>query len=199
VSKAPVHLAGAVKPSEQAHILYGTRSLAADDDDRFASSILNTVLGGPMSSRLFQEVREKRGLVYAIYATTNHYIGTGQFNIYAGTRPDNAQEVLELISKEISALKTTGITADELSWSKDYVCGHVALSLESTSSRMIKLGKNAVNGLELLSLDETLARYRAVSLDDVARVIKRVLSEAPVIAVISPQGPDQFSEFVSSL
>ena len=184
------------KDTEQAHIIYGMPGVALGDDDRYAASLLDTALGGGMSSRLFQEVREKRGLAYAVYATTTSYINAGQFIVYAGTRPTNIEEVLSVVHRELRSVLENGLSTEELERVREYVIGHIVLSMESTSQRMLRLGKNAISGLELYSLDELIARYRAVSLDDIQRVAERVLGLRPTVAIISPRAK---AEVIGSL
>ena len=174
------------KDTEQAHIVYGMPGIPLGDEDRFAASLLDTVLGGGMSSRLFQEIREKRGLAYAVYSTNVPYHGAGQFVVYAGTRPSNMMELISIVRYEIQKLLEAGLTAGELERAREQVIGHIVLSMESTSQRMVKLGLNSISDLELLSLDESIRRYREVSLDDTMRVAQRVLSLSPTIAIISP-------------
>ncbi|MDR2672872.1 MAG: insulinase family protein [Coriobacteriales bacterium] len=182
------------KDTEQAHLVYGMPGVALGEDDRYAARILDSTLGGPMSSRLFQEVREKRGLAYAIYAATVPYMNAAQFFIYCGTRPANLAEVYSLIRTETAKLLERGISTEELKRVKEYLIGTMVLAMESTRDRMIKLGSHAVQGLELLSLEETIDRYRAVEPTDIQRVAKRVLSAQPTIAVISPLGKKELSE-----
>lgn len=174
------------KDTEQAHLLYGMPGVPLGDPERFAARLMETALGGPMSSRLFQEVREKRGLAYAVYAATSPYINAAQFYIYVGSRPSNLQEVVGVLRGEITQLLDKGLTSEELKRVQDYTVGHLVLSAESTRDHMFKLGANAVQDLELLSLDETIERYRSVTLDDIKRVTQRILSAAPTVAVVSP-------------
>jgi len=174
------------KDTEQAHIVYGMPGIPLGDADRYAASLLDTVFGGGMSSRLFQEVREKRGLAYAVYSTNVPYYGAGQFVVYAGTRPSNMMELISIIRREIKKLLETGLTAGELERAREQVIGHIVLSMESTSQRMAKLGSNSISDLEILSLDESIRRYREVSLDDTKRVAQRILSLDPTVAIISP-------------
>ncbi|MDR0347764.1 MAG: insulinase family protein [Coriobacteriales bacterium] len=176
------------KETEQAHIIYGMPGTPAGSDDRFASALLDATLGGGMSSRLFQEVREKRGLAYAVYASTMPYIGTGQFVVYAGTRPANIEEVISLVHGELAKVLSAGITREELERVREYVIGHIVLSMESTSQRMLRLGQGAIGEIDVLSLDEIISRYRTVDLADVQRVAERVLSQEPTVAIISPRG-----------
>jgi predicted Zn-dependent peptidase len=187
------------KETEQAHIIYGMPGIPIGDDDRFAGSLLDTALGGGMSSRLFQEVREKRGLAYAVYSTTMPYIGAGQFIVYAGTRPSNIEEVVSIVQRELSGALGAGLTAEELERVREYAIGHIVLSMESTSQRMLRLGKSAISETELLSLDELIARYRAVSLDDIQRVAARVLDQMPTIAIISPRAEQEVESSLVSL
>jgi len=181
------------KETEQAHIVYGMPGLSLADDDRFACSLLDAALGGGMSSRLFQEVREKRGLAYAVYSSNIPYCGAGQFIVYAGTRPANINEVVSIIRHEIALMLEAGLTVEELKRVREYVIGHIVLSMESTSQRMLRLGKNAVTDMELLSLDEIIDSYRKVSLGDIMRVARRVLACDPTIAIISPLDEQEVS------
>jgi predicted Zn-dependent peptidase len=174
------------KDTEQAHLIYGTNGIPLGDDDRFASALLDSALGGGMSSRLFQEIREKRGLAYAVFSTTSSYIGAGSFMIYVGTRPENLSEVMQIIVDELDKMIQSGLDEAELQRMKDYLVGSTVLSQESTASRMIRIGRNAINDLPILSLDEVIESYRAVTLDDISRVATRVLVSAPTVAVISP-------------
>ncbi|MDR1083218.1 MAG: insulinase family protein, partial [Coriobacteriales bacterium] len=187
------------KETEQAHIVYGMPGIPLGDDDRFASSLLDAALGGGMSSRLFQEVREKRGLAYAVYATTIPYIGTGQFIVYAGTRPTNIEEVVSIVHRELTAVIEKGLSFDELELVREYLIGHIVLSMESTSQRMLRLGKSAMGETELLSLDELIARYRAVDLEDIQRVASRVLDQKPTVAIISPREEQTLKDALATL
>jgi predicted Zn-dependent peptidase len=187
------------KETEQAHLIYGMPGIALGDDDRFASSILDTALGGGMSSRLFQEIREKRGLAYAVFATTMPYIGGGQFGVYVGTRPANIEEVVTIIKQELKKALLTGLDAQELDRIREYVLGHIVLGSESTSSRMLRLGKSAVGNLEIQSLDQVIENYRAVTLEDVFRVAQRVLDQQPTLALISPRPTDELEAELESI
>jgi predicted Zn-dependent peptidase len=185
------------KETEQAHIIYGMPGLPLGDEDRFASALLDTALGGGMSSRLFQEVREKRGLAYAVYASTMSYGGAGQFVVYAGTRPSNIEEVVSIVKRELAGVVESGLTEEELDRVREYAIGHIVLSMESTSQRMTRIGKSAICELDLLSLDEIIARYRAVTLSDVQQVAQRVLMQDPTIAIISPREEDELKQVLS--
>jgi predicted Zn-dependent peptidase len=172
------------KETEQTHICYGVSCLNARHPDRFTLSVVDTVLGGGMSSRLFQEIREKKGLAYAVFSFHALYQDTGQFTVYAGTRPGNAEEVVRLIQAQIERLLTSGLTDDELSRAKESIKGHLVLGLESTRNRMTRLGKNAVTGGELLAVDEVIRRIDAVDLESAHRVASDVLDRERVLAMI---------------
>ncbi|MDP2233283.1 MAG: pitrilysin family protein [Actinomycetota bacterium] len=179
-------LAVLTKETEQTHICYGMASLNAHHEDRFALSVIDTVLGGGMSSRLFQEIREKKGLAYAVYSFQALYQDTGQFAVYAGTRPSNTEQVFELIQVEVERMRLQGMTAEELTLAKDSIKGHMVLGLESTRNRMTRLGKNRVTDGELLSVDEIVARIDSLTLDDVGRVAADVLAGEKILAMIGP-------------
>lgn len=174
------------KETEQAHICYGVEALNAHHPDRFTLSVLDGILGGGMSSRLFQEIRERRGLVYAVYSFSMLFQDTGQFAVYAGTRPDNAEEVIRLIRTEIEKVAQSGVTPEELDRVRQAAKGHLVLGMESTRNRMTRLGKNEVTGGEILSADEIMERFDAVTMDDLRRVSAEALNREKVLAVIGP-------------
>jgi predicted Zn-dependent peptidase len=180
------HLCVATKDTEQAHICWGTLGVAADDDDRFAQGVLDAVLGGGMASRLFQEIREKRGLAYAVYSYSSPYMDTGSFTIYAGTRPDNTEQVIRLIATEVEKVLESGITSEELDRARESMKGHLVLGLENTNTRMVRLGRSQICGLEILSIDELIDRYGAVTLDDVQRVARDTLGGPRTLALVGP-------------
>ena len=151
------------KPLEQAHLCLGLKGISAEHKDRYASALLNAVLGGNVSSRLFQEVREKRGLAYSIYSCLSAYSDGGTWSIYAGTRPSEAPRVIELVTRELRRLCTNGIRRDELARAKNQMKGGVMLGLESTSSRMGKLAKDELHHGRRVSLDEVMAGIDRVS------------------------------------
>lgn len=184
------------KDTEQAHICYGVEAMNAHHPDRFALSILDGVLGGGMSSRLFQEIREKRGLAYAVYSFSALYRDTGQFAVYAGTRPDNAQEVIGLIRQEMEQVASSGVTPHELDRVRQSTKGHLVLGMESTRMRMTRLGKNEVVGGEILSADEIVERFDAITMEDLKRVAAGVLERERVLAVIGPFTRQQLEPLV---
>jgi predicted Zn-dependent peptidase len=155
------------KDTEQYHVCLGAPGIARDDDRRFALRVLDNVLGGTSSSRLFQEVREKRGLAYSVYSFQSLYAGTGQVGLYLGTRPDNVGRALRVVGDELERFRDAPATADELERSKENVKGRVVLSLESTTSRMNRLGSSVLADMPLMTVDEVIERIDAVTLDDV--------------------------------
>ncbi|MCW2999099.1 MAG: insulinase family protein [Solirubrobacterales bacterium] len=162
------------KDTEQYHVCLGAPGLARHDDRRFALRILDNVLGGTSSSRLFVEVREKRGLAYAVYSFAAQYATTGQVGLYVGTRPDNVGTAMGIVNTELEKLRQDGISAEELERSKDNVKGRILLSLESTVARMNRLGSSLLAEMPLLDIDELEARIDAVSLDDVLRLSREL-------------------------
>jgi len=155
------------RPTEQANVIVGCPGLTATDDRRFALSVLSAVLGGGTSSRLFQEIREKRGLAYSVYSFASGHSDTGIFGLYAGCAPARLDEVVALMSDEWAHLAADGITDAELERSIGQLCGSLVLGLEDSGSRMSRLGKAELVHGELLSLTEYLERIRAVTADQV--------------------------------
>jgi predicted Zn-dependent peptidase len=164
------------KDTEQYHLTLGAPAPARDDELRFALRVLDNILGGTSSSRLFQEVREHRGLAYNVYSFQALYAGRGQIGIYLGTRPDNVAPALKVVADELQRLREDGVTAEELARSKENVKGRLVLSLESTASRMNRLGASVLAGLPLMSIDEVVERIESVSLDDVNGLVRELLA-----------------------
>lgn len=155
------------KETEQYHLCLGGAGIPRGDERRFALRVLDTILGGSTSSRLFQEVREKRGLAYSVYSYASHYADTGQVALYVGTRPDNVGEALDVIGSELRRLRDDGVTEEELERARDNVKGRTVLSMESTLTRMNRVGSSVLMGVPLLTVDEVLAAFDAVTLEDV--------------------------------
>jgi predicted Zn-dependent peptidase len=155
------------KETEQYHLCLGGLGMPRGDDRRFALRVLDTILGGSTSSRLFQEVREKRGLAYSVYSYASHYQDSGQVALYVGTRPENVAEAVEVIGSELRRLNDDGVNEQELERARDNVKGRTVLSMESTLTRMNRLGSSILMGVPLLTIDEVLAAFDAVTLDDV--------------------------------
>jgi predicted Zn-dependent peptidase len=182
------------RPTEQAHLVFGVRALARDDPDRYALSVVNQALGGGMSSRLFQEVREKRGLAYAVYSYRVAFNGTGAIGIYAGTSPERAHETLAVVRGELDRLVADGLPEHELAAAKGHLKGSTALSLETSSSRMHRLGRSELTTNEVPSVDELVAEIEAVTVEDADRVIQRVFAATPrILSVVGPFDPDDFA------
>jgi predicted Zn-dependent peptidase len=164
------------KDTEQYHVCLGAPGPARDDERRFALRVLDNILGGTSSSRLFVEVREKRGLAYSVYSFQSLYRGTGQVGLYLGTRPDNVARALGVVAEELERFREHPATAEELERSKENVKGRIVLSLESTSARMNRLGASVLADLPLLSLDELIARIDAVTLEDLEELARELLA-----------------------
>lgn len=186
--EAPVAGAGVElleRPTEQGHLVWSVPGLARNDPRRFALSVLNAAVGGGMSSRLFQEIREKRGLSYAVFSYSAQYAPAGMLNVYAGCNPAKAGEVLGLIDDVLADVVGSGITATELERAKGLVSGSLVLGLEDTSARMARLAKAELVYDELHAVSDILARIEAVTLDDVAELAK-LWSSTPSLAVVGP-------------
>jgi predicted Zn-dependent peptidase len=164
------------KDTEQYHVCVAAPGIARSDRRRFTASILDSVLGGSASSRLFQEIREKRGLAYSVYTFASQYADTGQIGVYLGTREENLGECLEIVAAQIAEVAAAGPRADELGRAKENLKGRVMLSMELTSNRMSRLGKSLVTDSELLDLDRVVAEIEAVDADAVAGLAEVLLA-----------------------
>jgi len=162
------------KETEQMHVCLGGVGMARSDPRRFQLSVLDSLFGGSLSSRLFQEVREKRGLVYSVYSFSSMYAETGLSGVYFGCRPERLEAVMETVGRELVRLSTELVPEDELRRAKEHLKGRVILGLESTSSRMTRLGKGILTNTEILSLDELAERIDAVTSEDVLRLANEV-------------------------
>ncbi|MEX0650408.1 MAG: pitrilysin family protein, partial [Actinomycetota bacterium] len=186
------------RKTEQAHICLGTNGLARNDPDRFAFLVVNTALGGGMSSRLFQEVREKRGLAYSVYSYHSQYTEAGLFSAYAGTTPARATDVVSLLLRELELVRDGGITEAEFERAKGHVKGSIVLSLEDPGGRMSRLGRSEIAHGEILSVNQALRRVEQVTFDDVHRVAGRVLSQPMTLTVLGPFGASAFRDVLGS-
>ena len=188
-------LAVVERPLEQTHVVLGTRALRRDDPDRFALAVIDQVLGGGMSSRLFQEVREKRGLAYSVFSYRSAFEETGSLAVYCGTAPERVDEVLEVVRGELDRLVSDGGISDrELGSAKGHLTGSLALSLESSSSRMHRIGRSELTMGEIPSLDFVVEQVERVTPADVGRVIDRVLGSGHrTLAVVGPVDSASFS------
>jgi predicted Zn-dependent peptidase len=185
------------RPIEQANLIIGCEALSRTDERRFALGVLNAALGGGMSSRLFQEVREKRGLAYSVYSFASQHADTGLWGIYAGCLPSKADEVLSICSAEVAKVIESGLTDAELSRGKGQVRGGIVLGLEDPSSRMTRIGKSELVYPNLEPVDEILAAIDAVTHDDIRAVAAEVLSRPKVLAVVGPF--EEEAPFLSAL
>lgn len=182
------------KETEQAHITVGGQGLPRRHPDRFALSVMDNILGGSMSSRLFQRVREQLGLVYSIYSYTGLFIGMGMVGIYAGTHPKQAARVIGLIEEELIKARDEGFSADEMERAKNHIRGSLYIGNEDSGNRMTRLAKAELSGGEHLTIDEMVARVEAVTMDDIHRVFSETWGAVPLsLAVIGPFEPDAVS------
>lgn len=180
------------KDTEQYHVTLGGPGIQRGDDRRHALAILDTVFGGSTSSRLFREVREKRGLAYAVGSYTQQFADGGLIGLYVGTREDNIEEACEVIAAELSSIHSEGITQEELARAKEHVKGRLVLSSESTAARMSRIGKAVLFETDLLSLDEMIGRVDAVSLDDVAALADELYAPDQLAAAAIAPSEDRF-------
>jgi predicted Zn-dependent peptidase len=175
------------KDTEQVYVVLGTRGLSLRDERRYALSVLDTILGGGMSSRLFQEVREKRGLVYSVYSFQQAYREAGLFAVSAGTSPKNVQECVDVISEELQRAAREGVSEAELSLAKEHIKGSLTLSLESTSSRMIRLGRGEFTHGYHLTTEEIESKIDAVTCEQVLSLSHELLAPANLgLCVLGP-------------
>jgi predicted Zn-dependent peptidase len=177
------------KDTEQVHVCLGGLGLPRGDERRFALRVLDATFGGLSSSRLFQAVREERGLAYAVYSFSGQYADAGQIGLYLGTRPDNLGETLRVVSAEIERLREQPATDEELDRARENVKARIVLSMESSSARMNRLGSATLFGLPLLETDELMARIDAVSHDDLRALVDELW--APGRLGAAGIGPDE--------
>jgi predicted Zn-dependent peptidase len=187
------------KDTEQCHVCLGAIGLPRGDDRRFASRVLDAIFGGLSSSRLFQAVREERGLAYSVYSFAGQYADTGQIGLYVGTRPDKVGEAMAVVADELGTLRERGVTAEELNRARENVKARVVLALESTGSRMNRLGASLLFGLPLLETDEVMERFDAVTLDELRELTDELW--APERLSAAGIGPDEqaFRDAVSDV
>jgi predicted Zn-dependent peptidase len=181
------------KDTEQAHLVLGCPAIGRLDGRRFALGVLNNALGGGMSSRLFQEIRERRGLAYSVYSYTSQHADSGLFAVYAGCAPGKVDEVLELCRVELDRVSVDGLSDAEVGRGKGMMKGSLVLGLEDTGSRMSRLGKGELLYDELLSVDDLLARVDAVTPEQVRAIAADVLAQPMSLAVIGPFADHDFT------
>ncbi|WP_216216313.1 M16 family metallopeptidase [Amycolatopsis aidingensis] len=175
--------------TEQAHVMLGLRALSRHDERRFTLSVLNAALGGGMSSRLFQEVRERRGLAYQVYSSVASYADAGHLSVYAGCQPERLGEVAGLLGELLGKVAEDGLTDTEVARAKGQLRGSLVLGLEDTASRMSRIGKNELNYGEYLGVRDTIARIDAVTTAEVARLARTLLRRPGGIAAAAVVGP----------
>ncbi|MDI3420742.1 M16 family metallopeptidase [Streptomyces luteolus] len=174
------------RKTEQAHVVLGMPGLARTDERRWALGVLNTALGGGMSSRLFQEVREKRGLAYSVYSYTSGYADCGLFGVYAGCRPSQVHDVLRICRDELDQVAEHGLSDDEIGRAIGQLAGSTVLGLEDTGALMNRIGKSELCWGDHISVDDLLARIAAVTPDEVREVARDILGQRPSLSVIGP-------------
>jgi predicted Zn-dependent peptidase len=189
VAPPPPSLRFQQKDTEQYHVCVGAPGISRSDRRRFAASLLDSILGGSASSRLFQEIREKRGMAYAVYTFTSQYTDTGLIGFYVGTREENLTECLEIAARELADVAAGNLRPNELARAKENLKGRIVLSMESTSNRMSRLGKSLITDTELLSLDRLIAEIDAVDEAEVTELAAVLL--APDGLSAAGIGPDE--------
>ena len=185
------------RPTEQANLVLGTSGLARTDDRRYALGVLNNALGGGMSSRLFQEIREKRGLAYSVYSFASQQAGAGQFGVSVGCHPAKVPEVLSIVREQLADVAANGVSAAEVERGKGQSRGGLVLGLEDNSSRMSRIGKGELAHGEVLTVDTVLARIAAVTPEDCREVAAAVLSRPQCLAVVGPFTDEDFADVLS--
>ena len=181
------------RKTEQAHLVLGVRTPGALDDDRFALEVVTQALGGGISSRLFQEVREKRGLAYSVFSYRFALHDCGALAFYAGTSPKNAGQVVDLFHESFDALDASGLTERELAIAKGQVKGSMVLGLEDTGARMGRIGRSQLVHGRVPDIDDVLARIDALTLDDIDRVVAGLGQEPRALAAIGPFPKNAFA------
>ena len=187
------------RKTEQAHMLYGMEGVARADERRFAMGVLSAALGGGMSSRLFQEIREKRGLAYSVYAYAQQFAGSGTLGFYAGCNPTKAVEVVEIIREVLSDVADNGMTHEEIERAKGAVRGSLVLSQEDSGSRMSRIGKNEIVYGQVMDFDDILKAISRVSAEDIREIAGEYLTKTPTLALVGPfKNPAKFEKVLKS-
>jgi predicted Zn-dependent peptidase len=184
------------RDTEQAHVVIGGEGLDRGDERRWAFEVMNHILGGGMSSRLFTTIREERGLVYTVYSFRTSYADTGAWGVYAGTTPDQVHTVLDLIHTELDKMASDGVSSDELERARGAMRGGLALAMEDANSRMIRLGRDELIGAPHLSVGERLAMVEAVTREDIQAIAQTLLQGPKVIGAVGPFGQSQLESYL---
>lgn len=185
------------KETEQYHICFGAPGISRSDDRRYALNVMDTVFGGSSSSRLFREIREKRGLAYSVGSYSSQFADQGTVAMYVGTREDNVAEACEIIGRELGSLRADGVSADELERAKEHVKGRSVLVMESTSSRMSRNGSATLFDLPLLGIDDIIAKIDAVTIGDVAALAEELYAPENISAACIGAEEDCFRKAVA--
>ncbi len=199
VAAPPPGLRFQQRETEQYHVCIGAPGIARSDRRRFAASLLDSILGGTASSRLFQEIREKRGMAYAVYSFTSQYTDTGYVGFYVGTREENLAECLDIAAHEIADIADGNLRPNELARAKENMKGRIVLATESTSNRMSRLGKSLITDTELLSLERLIAEIDAVEEDEIAELASVFLRLEQLSAAGIGPDSDHFSAAVERI
>jgi predicted Zn-dependent peptidase len=187
------------RKTEQAHMLYGMEGVARADERRFAMGVLSAALGGGMSSRLFQEIREKRGLAYSVYAYSQQFAGSGTLGFYAGCNPTKAVEVVEIVREILADVADNGMSHEEIERAKGAVRGSLVLSQEDSGSRMSRIGKNEIVYGQVMDFDDILKAISRVSAEDVRAIAGEYLTKTPTLALVGPfKNPAKFEKVLKS-
>jgi predicted Zn-dependent peptidase len=192
VKPPPPDLRFLQKETEQYHLCLAAPGIARSDRRRFAAALLDAILGGSASSRLFQEIREKRGMAYAVYTFGSQYTDTGQIGLYVGTREENLGPCLEIAAEQIADLAAGNLRPNELERAKENLKGRILLSMEATSSRMSRLGKSLITDTEMLSLDRIIAEIDAVEAESLAELAGVLLQPERLSAAAIGPNEDRF-------
>ena len=185
------------RDTEQLHLIYGGESVDRTDEGRLSDGVMHHILGGGMSSRLFHKIREERGLAYAVHSFSMRFAETGAWGVYVGTTPATAHTVMEILTEELQRLVTDGVTEAELERAKGHMRGALALAMEDTNTRMIRLGRNHIFGLPHLSLDERLARIEAMTRSELADNAARTIEGTRVMGAVGPFESEEFEEYLT--
>jgi predicted Zn-dependent peptidase len=184
------------RKSEQAHMFYGMEGVARNDDRRFTMGVLSSALGGGMSSRLFQEIREKRGLAYSVYSYAQQFAGSGQIGFYAGCNPSKATEVISIIQEVLADVASNGMSHEEIERAKGAVRGSLVLSQEDSASRMSRIGKSEIVYGDIMGFDEILKAVARVTPEDVRVIASEFLTKTPTLGVVGPYKSESLFEKV---
>jgi predicted Zn-dependent peptidase len=187
------------KDTEQYHVCLGAPGIARADERRFAASLLDAIVGGSASSRLFQEIREKRGMAYSVYTYASQYSDTGQVGLYVGTREENLGACLEIAVAELADIAAGNVKREELARAKENLKGRLLLSLESTSNRMTRIGKATVTETPLLEIDDIVRRFQAVTAEEVAELAGEIFPVGRLSAAGIGPDEDRFRDAVARI